>query len=237
MSELLEKIRSRGHWQVRIMPAQFNEELIPDVAELERILDRTFVRFRGWEFPHLGSNPLVHCKDESSNGWIGQETDWCHYVELWRFYQSGQFIYYSGIKEDWQNQCQLPCLYGGIEPGEALDVLDTLLRFSEIFEFASLLTFPPSGDGRISLEITISGLQGRALWDKPGGLYAPENHQCYKEKYRYQQVFSFIDLANAKEPALAAARELFRQFGWNPSINRLREMQTELLRKSSTVGR
>lgn len=237
MSDLIEKIRSRGHWQVGIRPINLEDRRVSNPDELQHILERTYVQFRGWCFPHLGQDLLTHYKWASGNGWVGQKTDWQHYVELWRLYQTGQFIHYSGMREDWQNQCELPCLYAGIEPGEALDVLDTLLRFSEIFEFAARLTFRPASYDQISMEIAINGLNGRTLWDKPGGLYVPANHRSNEDKYRYQRSFSFLDLADSKEPALVAAQELYRYFGWKPRISWLRDIQTELISKTSKIGR
>ena len=237
MSELLGKIRSRGHWRVRIRPINFDEGRVSDATELERIMERTYVQFRGWDFPHLGSNPPEHCKDGNGNVCIGRETDWEHYVELWRFYRSGQFIHHSGMKEDWQDQRQLSSLYQGLEPGEALDALEAILRFSEMFEFAARLIFKPASLECINLEITINGLEGRALWDKPGGLIPANKYRCSVEKYHYQQAFSFIHLADSKPPALEAAADLFQQFGWNPSMNLLRDIQTELIRKGSRLAR
>jgi hypothetical protein len=38
-----------------------------------------------------------------------------------------------------------------------------------------------------------------------------------------------------RELALKVAVELFQTFGWNPSLNLLRDMQDELLRKGSPV--
>ncbi len=237
MSELLEKIRSRGHWRVRIRPIQFEDGRISDAAELEHILDRTFVQLRGWDFPHLGSNPLEHCEDAKGNVWVGRETDWEDYVEFWRFYRSGQFIHYSGMKEDWPDQRQISAFYQGLEPGEALDAFEAIIRFSEILEFAARLVFRPADLERINLEVTVNGLEGRALWDKPGGLFPANKYRAKVEKYHYQQSFSFIQLADSKPPALEAAQDLFGHFGWNPSMNLLRDIQTELLRKGSRLAR
>ena len=97
MSKLLEKIRSRGHWRVIIWPSTFVENRVPHRSSLLPILQKTSVDFKGWRFPHIDS---FRIPDDGSD-WIGQEIDWALCFELWRFYQSGQFIFYSGMLSDW----------------------------------------------------------------------------------------------------------------------------------------
>ena len=99
MSELLEKIRSRGYWKVIIRPTDLVENRIENPADLYRILDNSAarIRHRWFGFPH------IQWESETGRGkdWIGQEFQWGRYLELWRFYQSGQFVAYRGLYGDW----------------------------------------------------------------------------------------------------------------------------------------
>ena len=204
----------------------------------QHILDRTCVQFRVWDFPHLGAGPSAHGKAGLDNDWIGQDTDWQHHVESWQFYRDGRFVHQSGMKEDWQDQCQLPCLYRGLEPGEGLDVLQVILHFTEIFEFASRLTFKPASYDWIDLEIAVNGLKGRSLWDIPGGLVPAGKYESQEAGNLYRREFSFVQLSlDTKELAAEAARELFMLFGWRLSPWLLREIQSELLIKGKNFGR
>lgn len=113
MSETLEKIRSRGYWRVKIRPDSFDAERVSSADELEAILHKTSVGFRGWNFPHLGKRQPIYDQNR-----VGQETDWGYYLESWQFYRSGQFVYQAGMKEDWHNRGQDPSIYNGLEPGK-----------------------------------------------------------------------------------------------------------------------
>ena len=92
MSELLGKIRYRGYWRVNIRPYSFVGKRITDHSELLHILQKTSVEFKGWGFPHIDG----WRKPDEGPDWIGQEISWDCIRELWRFYQSGQFIHYFG---------------------------------------------------------------------------------------------------------------------------------------------
>lgn len=233
MSEILEKIRSQGYWRTRIHPTDFVEKRVPSTSDLRSILERTSVGFRGWNFPHLGAGDL-----EEDTDWMGRETDWEYYVEFWRYYQSGQFIFFSGMKEDWQRQCSLSSLYKGIKPRAHLDVPETILRFTEFFEFAARLTLAPANYSGVHLEIEVDDLKGRTLWDRPGGLYVPDEHVGRSESFKYKSDLSSIQLiTRPKELAVETARDLFCQFGWSPGVKWLREIQSELLIKGKNFGR
>ena len=97
MSELLEKIRSRSYWKVIIRPATFVENRVPHRSALLPILEKNSVELKGWSFPHIDS----FLKLDEGSDWIGQGISWDSIVELWRFYQSGQFVHYFGMPEDW----------------------------------------------------------------------------------------------------------------------------------------
>lgn len=44
---ILDKIRTRGYWRVVIRPTSFDEDHIPDYADLFRIVEKNSVRLRG----------------------------------------------------------------------------------------------------------------------------------------------------------------------------------------------
>ena len=164
MSELLKKIRSRGHWRVVIRPATFDKKTIASLPALIPILEKTAVNRKGWGFPHVeGFTKIVEGAD-----WVGQEIDWEPIVELWRFYQSGQFVHYSGMMTDWSEHtgtfsgCRSQWDSGGNRM-VLLDIKEVMLRLTEVFEFASRLTFTDAGDEQMHLEVTIGGIENYLL--------------------------------------------------------------------------
>ena len=235
MSEILEKILSRGYWRVVIRPysvTENRETRVPDTNALHHILERTAVERRAWGFPKLYNLTLP----EFGSDWIGHEVDWHHHVELWRFYQSGQFIHYSGIEQDWRNQSTLWPPDDDWQPGAVLNAGDALLRIDEVFELASRLVFTQAGDDAMHFEISVHGIEGRDLEPsiRRGG---PVHPYPYKLKASVKEwsykvgLWQIQVMGDSKEQALQPAVELFKCFGWEPGLWMLRDMRTELLRR------
>ena len=97
MSKILENIRSHGYWRVVIRPGNYVEKRVSNFSALYPLLQKISVQLRGWDFPHLDR----HNDLDEDLDWIGQEINWSYYIELWRFYQSGQFVHMSALAEDW----------------------------------------------------------------------------------------------------------------------------------------
>jgi len=85
--------------------------------------------------------------------WIGQEPEWEQYLELWRFYQSGQFVDFMGLDEDWRDQSKLWPPPGDWKPCLFLDVEETVFQLTEIFEFAARLSLTEAGDEITNLKV------------------------------------------------------------------------------------
>lgn len=229
MSALLDKIRSRGHWRAVIRPQVFVERRISQINELHPIIQKTSVQLRGWDFPHLDT----HTKHHIDIDWIGQESEWEGYLEIWRFYQSGQFIDIAGMHEDWLDQRRsLPTAREDWRPGLILGIGNALFRFTEIFEFAARLAITQAGEDIMHIEITVSGLEGRKLWvDSPSRMPMRHNYEASITELPYQVELSRTELiATPRELALKPTIELFQRFGWEPSQDVLRDQQKELWR-------
>ena len=227
MKELLKKIRSRGYWKIVIHPAMFVEKRVPNIADLYPILEKASVRFLGGEFPDLDTRTKLHIDTD----WIGKAVSWEHYLELWRFYQSGQFIHWSGMREDWRDRSSLwPSPQSGWKPGADLVAHDAVFRLTEIFELAARLARSQAGDQQMHLEIVVSGLNGRALCDLPGRWPFHRKRSASVSELPYKVDLSQLQLfTKAKELALEPAIELFRRFGWDPPQDLLRDIQDEAL--------
>ena len=218
MSELLEKIRSRGYWKVIIRPATFVEKRVADRSALLPILEKTSVDLKGWSFPHIDSFQRL----DTGSDWIGQELSWDSINELWRFYQSGQFVHYFGMPEDWNGH-----------DNQMLGVADIVLRFTEIFEFAARLAFADVIDDVTRMEITVANVGERLLKLREYGFEkatwiprANESEMLYKKDLSRSEL-----VAETRELSLDPALELLRRFQWNPGIDIVRDFQGELLRK------
>ena len=231
MTEFLNKIQSRGYWKVVIRPTVFVEKRIENFAELYPILQKTYVQLKHWrwEFPQIN----IAAAPGYGIDWIGQESEWDEYLELWRFYQSGQFVNFKGLYEDWRDNSTRRQPPPNWAPGQYLEVEDTLLQFTEIFEFAARLAFTQAGDARMCLDLCVHNLAGRGLKldrQRKGSSYFSTLTASVKEMPYKVELPAVKLVANPAELALRPAAELFQRFGWDPGIAMLRDIRDERLR-------
>ena len=87
------------------------------------------------------------------------------------------------------------------------------------------------------LEIDVRGLKGRKLeLDMLRRWPLKSRKPPERDDLPYQTDLSTIQLiSESKELALKPAIELFRRFGWDPSLEILRDIQGELFRQGSHV--
>ncbi|MGA7678304.1 MAG: hypothetical protein WCA51_08055 [Dehalococcoidia bacterium] len=223
---LIEKIKSRGYWRMVIRPGQFVEKRIQDISALYPIIQKTSVELRGWDFPHVDPHTNPHIDVD----WIGQESEWEHYLETWRFYQSGQFVDLVGIGGDWRDQSTLWPADKEWKPGALLGIGDALFMFTEIFEFAARLALTEAGDGLIHIEITVGGLAGRRLFVDLHNIWPMfRKYEASLPEFPYTIELSRTELvAQPRELSLKPTAELFARFGWIPDAAALRDIQKTL---------
>lgn len=221
MTALTETIKTRGHWRVVVRPLKFIEDRIENVVDLFPIVQKSSVQIRGWDFPHIDNQNTPTIGRDS----VMQEIDWNTHKEHWQLYQSGLFQYLGGFtvdwKESWENVVPQP---HKVAPGSLLGVGDVVARFAEFFGFASAFAATSAADQEILLEIDCVGLSDRELWVDSSDRYPflPDQYLCKLEDYGQQSRFRRETLvAEAENLALLWARELFRRFGWDPTIDML----------------
>lgn len=232
MSALLEKIRSRGYWKVVIRPITFMEKRVHEKSTLGHIVKSRSVSIKGWDFPHVDD----FREFDTGADWIGHEIRWDHILEFWRFYQSGQFVHYLGMVEDWRDDSVQPCSSGESRKKIELCVDSILTRFTEVFEFASRLSFTEVGDMGTHLEIALVNINNHVLTvpDSPGYVQLLKTNT---PEFTYRADLTSIELAtDERDLALKAATQLFQCFEWNPSIGLLRDIQARILSREQTVG-
>jgi hypothetical protein len=201
---ILEKIKSQGYWRVVIRPTQFVQDRIPTLAECERLIEYNQVKYRGWYFPHLESEHPGRFRD-----YIEVGTEFRSYVkEIWRFYQSGQFVFFSGLIEDWIGDAKEM----GFQPGTGLAVKSTLYRLTEVYEFAARLAEQGVLGDRLLVAADLVGTRGRRLFSWKAaesfewGL--ERAYECNVSDLPHQTIFGTKDL-------IARSRERSRQhFMW-----------------------
>lgn len=228
MSKLLETIRERGYWKVVIRPSTFVEKRVLDKGTLAHIIEKNAVSYKGWNFPHLDD---FRDADEGPD-WIGQEIDWKPILELWRFYQSGQFVHYFGMVEAWDESLGrlLPQTDDESRPAE-LRVESALERFTEIFEFAARLSFTDAGDAAAWIEISVGNIDNCVLLALPqrNGSTVWFHRSKKPSKTIVKELSSTELVADRRELAVKSALDFFECFKWKPRPELLRDIQSVVL--------
>lgn len=228
MSELTEKIRSRGHWRLLIRPEQYLSNRVPYEA-LADVVRSVEVGMRGWNFPHF-TEPLNYGAD-----WVGQESQFHHHLEAWRFFTSGQFADLIAFGSDWRDESELHPPPPDWQPGTHMPVWESLFRFTEIFELAARLALSRAGDDRMLVRIETHGLKGRALVaGDPNRAMLVRPYVAAIDSLPFEGQYRRDDLVSrARGEAVRAARELCLRFGWTAvTEDLLADYQRELTGES-----
>lgn len=226
MKAIREKAKERGYWEFVIRPSRFEERKLSSLTSLRSIVERCSVQLRGWEFPHVerGKDP------EKGLDWIEEGTDWEHYIETWRMFQSGQFYYVRALWEDWRDRSEFWPPGNGWTTMSGLGVGDVIDTCTEFFEFASRWSQTEAGDDHIVVHATLRNLAGRRLqMDRRHRAPLRNPYSTTIREYPYRGSLARAELiAHTRELALDLAKEIFERFGWNPPPVILRELQEEI---------
>lgn len=224
MSNVVEKIRSRGHWAVIVRPEAFDPERV-EYSALEDIVVSVAVRFRGWPVP------FVERREQPKRGgdWVGQDIDASivgHY-EAWRFFTSGQFNHLRAVSADWREGRERTPVPRGYD--FVIEVWEILYYLTEIFELAARLALSAAGDDPMVISLETGELGNRAL------VVAQANRAEFIEPYRVptrlaKELRLERDelIARPREIAAETARGFFLRCGWKPPLEQLLEHQREL---------
>ena len=219
------KIKSTGYWRVALQPTQFDEKLVPTLAECRRVIETSKVVLRGWDYPHVDDKEQSHDGD-----WIQSGIDWPEYghVEIWRFYKSGQFVHYFAGLEDYH---ELPWSSSHGKPDRYLLYASAVYTISEVFEFASRLSAKDILQPSTIISIRLGNMAGRELagWDHQD--MVPRGYTCEREEIEFKRTIEAESLlAEAADLALDASIELLERFGrFEPTHQLLAEYQRNLL--------
>lgn len=225
MSEITDKIRSRGHWEVTVRPEDFVAERV-SYAALADVLEGVVVRFRGWPVPMIDRRERFLQGDD----WIGQDINAAlvsHY-EAWRFFTSGQFTHLRAVNADWRDHREATRIPAGLT--SVVEVWEILFFLTETFEVAARLSLAGVGGDRTVIEASLYGLEGRGL--VVGQRDRHEFFQPYTTTLASITRNVTLDqdrlVANARQEAVTMAQDFFARFGWNTTTEQLTAHQQEL---------
>lgn len=150
IEDIKKKLDAVGNIKVIFEPSFYKDGLIKK-KDLQEVLQKTAVSLRGWSFPHIPQQDKDGSKKPYSIG-NGVEfyTSWDKFIEIFRLYQSGQFLGKFALYEDTIGE-----LRGNkLEPGKYLDFLSTIYKMTEIVLFIkNLIENTGIEGGNLTIEI------------------------------------------------------------------------------------
>ena len=229
---VLNKIKSRGYWRINFRPLVIEEKL--KLPQCKDVVEKNSIDFRGWDYPHI---PRRHGEDTDlvpGNNYYEGWNDWGVHKEIWRMYQSGQFIDYRAIEEDWlrEDDWYRGSQFQNIEPHTVLSVIGTVYLITEIFEFLSRLvkTGLYKEDFTVDLRLIKTGQRRLIVFDPMRaplfGEYMTQIDEIqFSDKYSGEQL-----IQNTREEALKVIIHIFHRFGWeNPPSEIFKNDQEKLI--------
>ena len=230
--DILKKIKSRGHWLINVRPVGYNPSRFKTLPRCQEAAEKTTVLLRGWDYPHSPKDGLIPKQDH-----VEGSVDWDTRKELWRLYQSGQFIHFLGLREDWFEQAEwFEPVHPEVKPGQILEPIFTVLTMTEVFEYLSRLA---SLEERIfnegsEVRIILHGASGRRL-DVLDPRRTPllGEYRCAINEVHFATTLSEKQLLTEnRKRAISATIEIMTRFRWvNPPIAVFEDVQQKLYDK------
>lgn len=210
---LLALVHDTGYWRVILHPTAFDARRIPSLKACWSIMEESRVRLRGWDYPHLDDRYRRRGSD-----WIESGSDFADQIEVWRFYQSGQFVHHFSVTED----REFPSLgwprsqpSARVSGPRQLSFVEVIYTLTEVLEFTRNLAYRQVLEPAATLRVELHGMEDRQL-------VAPSNRSLSK---RYRSEIDVICwertalgaelLALAPDFAVDAAQHIFERFGWD----------------------
>lgn len=232
--DIIKKIKSGAYWRVIIRPTIFNEYHLSSLSEIHNLVEDCKIRLRGWDYPHVD-----RVNTRNGESWVESICDSGHHIEFWRFYQSGQFLHYFAVAEDYIPETKeyglLRVSYSDSEtnPKGYLSIFSTLFRITEIYEFAKRLALKNIFTSSIKIKIELHNIKQYQLffWQRDRDL--ADAYITSLNEIKMESVLAIEELlTKGQEEALNKTIHLFERFNWNnPPRGILLEEQNKLLER------
>jgi hypothetical protein len=144
------ELGSHGYWEVLAFPTNY-ETPRADLRRLREMVRKSAVSLRGWDYPYT-----VNADVRAFGQGVESANVFREYIEGYRLYQSGLFLWKGGYWED---------LRGGRTADErrALDFVSLICSFTESMLFLSRLYGELAPDASVSVRISLQRCKDRAL--------------------------------------------------------------------------
>ena len=245
---LIDLIKQRGYWRVNFYPPTFEVDRLR-ITQCKETIEGNNISLRGWDYPHIEPSGRTDGNGESGSysNYYESWTDWGNHIEFWQMYQSGQFLHYRALAEDWQKRRHeaieeklkpIPASNGnGFIPKDPLKILDidrAVFQITEVFEFIRRLVNDQAQiyEEGMQLSVGLHNTAKRRLFLNDfmrGGLLHEYRTMGDNIELPYSLSKGELLLDSAAQ-ALKVILDLFNRFGWDPSNDVVKNIQEKLLK-------
>jgi hypothetical protein len=225
-SDILDKIRARGHWDVAVRPEPFDRARLGR-TELLDVLRSLVVSLRGWPVPFIdGRSGFLQGDD-----WVGEDVDAgvVSRDEAWRFYTSGQFLHLRVVSADRRVGAEATPIPTGA--AAVIEVWEILFYLTELTEFAARLAVSPAGSPAVAVTATLRGMKHRELVAGTPSRHLDGPYRSSDDELTVTTSYQRDALiADARDAGVELSRAMLAKFGFNAGSRVLRDYQAELTR-------
>jgi len=193
-----------GHFEVVARPTVYNAKRIATIPAAADAVRKNEVMLRGWNFPHTD-------KDNAAPFASGfqSSTVWGEFIEGYRIYQSGLFVWQRAFWEDTDNK-------KNNDGRPLLSFISAIWSFTEYMLFLSRLYEQVAPDATVRITITLRGCRGRQLAAMDPMVIIGHHYYIAQEDVIPQEREVQVAELRASHLTLAADMEkhVFHVFGW-----------------------
>lgn len=218
-----DKIKGFGYWQFISHPSIYNSERLKEPKDIDELIRKSEVYILGWNLPNTD-------EDNASNFLSGRQsyTVWNEYIEGYRAYLSGLFLWQRTFVEDNEKF--------NIKGRRVVDFIRTIRYVTEILLFLKRYYSEIIKDGELILNIYLENISGRQIHTPGPALGIKGNMYIARENnLPIERVISFLDLKiHWQEIANEIIRKIFIVFNADDITKETIAMWQEKLLKGNS---
>lgn len=225
--ELLDKVHTRGYWRIIVRPADYQKERIESLEKCYELVKNATVSLRGWNYPHTETNALVYGED-----YVESSSEFGPNKEIWRIYQSGQFVHHVAMREDWQEDA-IRILGGKSEAlgFKGLAFINTLYCITEIMEFITRIATKNVLGNSINIRIELHDTEKRRLFSWDNRRFISPNRICDIPQIVVEKTCDVLSLmGKSSEISMKMTLFVLERFKLNITDEVLKEEQEKFLK-------
>lgn len=230
-SPSLENIESFPRWRVLLRPQVHAKDRVKNHHELEQILRRCHVSWRGWDFPLVRIDEQGWTRDDNcTQGAVNYSS----HIEMWRVCLSGQFAFKAIIREYLEER-------SGNERADEpirkfLSIDNWVWNVTEVCEFAYRYTSLLGDVESWLLSVELSAIKGFHIGGWRGDSFTGQTKECHLSHIVMEELLPPASTVRSYDAtARSMVQTLVAPFDFRVGEDRVRELQAKLM--SLGIGR